>query len=147
MILLTTYVDTGKGPGHKELWNKIEAARRLVAKGEWVAADLSHLNENFDSLGEAFDQYCDAYSDDGKTELLMTALKEIKAENYFGDTPPEASRALSCCGMKLWIFKWKSEAECFGKSVMYIKFCVEGKGEEGPLYVHSIHLDNPPQKG
>lgn len=145
MILLTRYVDTGKGPGHKELWNKIEAARRLVARREWVAADVSHLSGNFDDLGETFD--IDAYSDEGQTELLMTALKEIKAENYFGATPPRPSLALSCCGMKLWIFKWKSEAECFGKSVMYIKFCLEGKGEEGPLYVHSIHLDNPPQKG
>jgi hypothetical protein len=144
VILLKRYVDTGKGPSHKELWKKIEAARKLVADHEWVPADAGHLNDNFDALGEAFDEI-DAFSDEGQTELLMTALREIKAENYL-DTP-EPAFALSCPGQKLWVFKWKSEAECFGKSVMYIKFCVVGTGEKGPLYVHSIHLDNPPQKG
>ncbi len=145
VILLTRYVDPGKGPSHKELWKKIKAARQLVAKQEWIAADAGHLKNNFDTLEEAFD--VDAYSREGQTTLLNKALEEIKAENYAGNTPPDPSFALSCCGLSLWIFKWKSEAECFGKSVMYIKFCVVGKGDKGPIFMHSLHPDNPPPEG
>jgi hypothetical protein len=141
VILLKRYVDTGRGPSHRELWNKIEAARRLVAAGDWQAVDAGELNEDFDALGEACD--IDAYSEEGKKEILTTALAEIKAENYFEDGA-KISIELATAGMRLWTFRWQSEKECFGKSVMYMKFCIHGTGETGPVHIHCIHIDNPP---
>jgi hypothetical protein len=141
VIPLKRYVDTGSGPGHRELWNKIEAARRLVATDDWQPVNATELNEDFDALGQAFD--IDAYSEEGKRAILATALAEIKAENYFQDGA-KISIALGTAGMKLWTFRWKSEKECFGKSVMYMKFCIYGTGEKGPVHIHCIHVDNPP---
>ena len=142
MIPLKPYVDKGSGgPGHKELWNKIHAARRLVASGDWQPVDAGELNEDFDALGEAFG--IDAYSQYGKDQILVTALAEIKAVNYFDDGA-KISRELATAGLKLWTFKWQSEKECFGKSLMYIKFCIRGTGENGPVHIHCIHVDNPP---
>jgi hypothetical protein len=141
VILLKRYVATGKGPSHKELWKKIEAARKLVAAKNWVAVGTTELNEDFDKLGEAFD--IDAYSEEGQNLILADALAEIKAENYFEDGA-KISKALATAGMTLWTFRWQSQKECFGKSTMYIKFCIEGTGQKGPVYIHCIHVDNPP---
>lgn len=135
------YVCTGSGPGYGELWNKINSARKLVAAREWIAADGGKLNEDFDTLGEAFD--IDAYSEDGKNEILATALAEIKPENYFADGA-KTSNALATAGMTLWTFIWQSEQNCFGKSAMYVKFCLRGSGAKGPVHIHSLHVDNPP---
>jgi hypothetical protein len=141
VILLKKYVDTGRGPGHRELWNKIEAARKLVAANAWQPVNLFELNADFDALGEAFN--IDAYSTEGKNKILTTALAEIKAENYFEDGA-KISAALATVRMRLWTFRWQSEKECFGKSVMYVKFCIIGTGDKGPVYIHCIHVDNPP---
>ena len=141
MIPLEKYVDRGSGPGHGELWNKIEAARKLVAANDWQPVDATKLNEDFDALGDAFD--IDAYSEQGRLQILATALAEIKAENYFDDGA-KWSTALGTARMRLWTFKWQSQEECFGKSVMYIKFCIVGSGKKGPAHIHSIHVDNPP---
>jgi hypothetical protein len=141
VIPLKRYKDDGRGPGDRELWNKIEAARRLVAADDWQAVSATELNEDFDALGDAFD--IDAYSENGKKQILTTALTEIKAENYFVDGA-KTSIALATAGMKLWTFRWQSENKCFGKSVMYMKFCIRGTGEQGPVYIHCIHVDNPP---
>lgn len=141
MIPLKRYVDTGGGPSHRELWKKINAARKLVASDDWQPVDVGELNEDFDALGEAFD--IDAYSDQGKKKILLDALNEIRAENFF-DEGAKTSTALPTVGMKLWTFRWDSQLDCFGKSRMYIKFCIHGTGENGPVHIHCVHVDNPP---
>jgi hypothetical protein len=119
------------------------AAIKAVERREWIAAIEENLQAHFDDLGERFD--IDAYSVEGQTALLMSALKEIRPYHYDGDRPPAPSVAISTRDLKLWIFRWKSEEECFGRSVMYIKFCIVGAGEKGPVYIHSLHIDNPPE--
>lgn len=145
MILLKRYADRGSGPSHKELWKKITAAKKLVKSGKWLAVDPFGLSDDLDKLAQKFDTEVETI--ENQTTLLTTALEEVTAWNYDGGTPPTDSTAPKTQGLKLWIFRWESKKDCFGKSVMYLKFCVDGTGEQGPLWLHSLHIDNPPLKG
>jgi hypothetical protein len=136
---------TGGGPGHRELWKKIEAARKLVANCDWIPVNPGHLDKNFRILEERFGT--EWATEEDQIEIIKAALAEIRPCDYCGgDRPPLVSKELAAAGLPMWQFSWKSEQECFGRSAMYMKFSVQGTGEKGPLLIHSVHPDNPPSK-
>ena len=85
----------------------------------------------------------DVESADDQKNILMTALGEVKPWHYCGDNPPEPAKELNVAGLDLFVFRWQSESPLFKRSVMYLKFSIEGKGEKGPAYIHSVHPNHP----
>jgi hypothetical protein len=133
------YVDTGKGPSHRELWKKITAAIALIQAGDWIAGNAGHLHGNFRELEEKFG--VETTTEEDRTEIIVKCLRELHPRYYSGDCPPEKSFELAVAGQAMFIFKWKSAF--FKNTVMYIKFGLIGTGEKGPACVHSIHPNRP----
>lgn len=130
-------------PGERELWRKIRAARTLIGAGDWEAVNPGHLDDGLRELEEAFDT--EWVTEDDKLALFRMALSEIRASHYSEPRrTPEISVELKTQGLEMWKFKWQSNEDCFGKSVMFFKFSVIGTGEQGPLYIYSLHIDRPP---
>jgi hypothetical protein len=144
VILFCGYVPGRGRPTLKELGKKIRAARKRISAGDWIAADAGKLLDEFNELADRFDVESTTAEDQSK--LLMAALNEINPTHYCGRTPPMRSTLSETKDLELWEFRWQSKEDCFKKSMMYMKFCVVGTGENEPIYVHSLHIDRPPQK-
>lgn len=131
-------------PSEGERWNKINAARKLIENGDWQAPNPGKLDDNLRELEDEFGT--EWATDEDKVVLFREALSEIRSEHY-AETgrEPEVSK-VGCVGLEMWKFVWQSEKDCFGKCQMYIKFSVVGTGEQGPLYIHSLHIDRPPSE-
>jgi hypothetical protein len=130
-------------PGERELWKKINAAKKLIAVGDWEPCNPGHLDDNLRELEDKFGT--EWATDEDKLDLFKEALSEIKAKHYCETRKqPEVSVELATAGLKMWKFKWQSDKDCFGKCLMYIKFSIVGTGDVGPLWIHSLHPDDPP---
>jgi len=130
-------------PSERELWNKINAARKLIEDQEWDAPNPGKLDDDLRGLEETFGT--EWATDEDKLFLFSEALSEITAGDYCETrNQPEESRELETAGLEMWKFKWQSQKDCFGKCVMWMKFSVIGTGDKGPLWIYSLHIDHPP---
>ena len=146
MIPSERYEPGRERPSYRELRKKLMAASALVEQGNWRPVEYEKVECDFQELEEALGVEIALPED--RAKILLTALKEVSPKDYIGRTPPEPSIHSVTYNLDLWEFRWESPNEFFKKSVMYLKFCVVGTGERGPVYIHSIHLDHPPsQKG
>jgi hypothetical protein len=133
-------------PSERERWNKINAARKLVESQDWKPANPGKLDDDLRELEDEFGT--DWATDEDKIALFKEALQEIRAEHYFEKRQgrPGTSNEFETDGLEMWTFKWQSNKDCFGKSVMYMKFSVIGTGDKGPLWIYSLHIDRPPSQ-
>lgn len=73
-------------------------------------------------------------------DLIYICLHEIKAKDYVGNRPPEASYEQKIKGQELFAFSWYSTI-C--KKQMYLKFTIS----KGCLNYVSFHEDKKTGKG
>jgi hypothetical protein len=138
---------TGRGgrPSESERWKKINAARKLIEAEDWKVVDPGKLDDDLRELEDEFGT--EWATDEDKVVLLREALSEIRAEHYSEDQrQPEIAKNITTAGLKMWKFKWQSNKDCFGKGMMWMKFSVIGTGDNGPLWIYSLHIDHPPSE-
>jgi hypothetical protein len=135
------YIATGERPSYKELGKKLMVAAALVATDNWVPVNPGHLQENWEEMAQEFG--IDVETAEDQKKILAAAFGEVRPEHYIGDNPPDTAKELVVAGLDLFVFRWQSKLPLFKNSVMYLKFSIIGKGERGPVYVHSIHLNHP----
>jgi hypothetical protein len=134
-------------PSESERWKKINAAIKLIEAEDWQPVDPGKLDNDLRELEDEFGT--EWATDEDKIVLFKEALSEIRAEHY-SEEPyrqrPETARNLTTQGLEMWKFKWRSNKDCFGKCVMWMKFSVIGTGDKGPLWIYSLHIDHSPSE-
>jgi hypothetical protein len=114
-----------KRPTHKELYNKIKAAKEAVSNN-------SVLIVNPDSI--AADALDLDYLVEDLSEILASLLDEISPNDYAGQHPPERAYEAQIKERELFPFKWHSEL--FGCRI-YFKITLI----EDILWLVSLHRD------
>lgn len=115
-------------PSHKELFNKLRAARKAVEKGQ--IALLNQLSLAADAIELEYDI---------ETELktvLMELLEAATPQHYTGSHPPQRSYEQDITGLELFAFTVESPR--FNCRV-YIKFALT----DDTLWLVSLHQDQP----
>jgi len=113
-------------PTHAELQGKILKARRKIAEGDWLAAEVRKLLPELELL--------DLWTAEEQTKALEIAVNEIRPEDYVGQRPPQRSYEEACKGAELFAFAWESRHMA---KRLYLKFCLV----KDTLYVVSFHED------
>lgn len=128
---------TDDRPSFKELNKKIRLAREVFDRDGYRPADPAKLASNFSWL-----RLLDLES---QTAALKAALDEIGVKNYCGSRPPDKSYEASTRDAELFEFRWES---AHFRRKMYFKFTIINPCSSEPvLYVYSIHVNRPREKG
>lgn len=92
----------------------------------WYVLNPDRLDKHLRALG--------IFSSTEIVESLITALEEIRPENYNGQFPPELSHEDEICDAPLFAFAWTSVRF---RCPMYLKFAFHG--DDDSLYIVSFH--------
>lgn len=111
-------------PTKEQRQDALQRATAKIASYDWYAVDMPRLDKSLRALG--------VYGFNQIREALLSALKEIRPEDYCGSFPPEASYEEQTKDAPLFAFAWKSGA--FGRP-MYLKFCFH----DDELYIVTFH--------
>ena len=124
-------------PSTRELYRKINEAKRLLQAGRWRPVNVLKMQANWEEIEQTFPTIDTSLRED-QEKILATVLNEISPEHYVGGHPPEPSYEPVVSGQDMWEFRWTSAF--FGNRTMYLKFCFS-KGDEisRRLYMMSLH--------
>ena len=117
-----------KRPSRKELFQKIEAAKKAVNEGRVILLDDQEESIISDALELGYDV------EDELLNILSDLLVQTKPENYQGRTPPDKSYEKKIKGFELFPFRVRiSSFDC----KIYYKFAIR----DDDLWLVSLHKD------